>query len=66
MSRNRAAGESFALARLPPDYTLPLTTAGVERWLTSLEGNLTHHWELPAPGVPLAAGRADLIIERSR
>ncbi|MFI5036897.1 MAG: SAM-dependent methyltransferase [Solirubrobacterales bacterium] len=66
MSRSRAPAERFAPARLPPNYTLPLTTAAVERWLTSLEGNLTHHWELPAPGAPLAAGRADLIIERSR
>lgn len=66
MSRGRAPAERFAPPRLPPNYTLPITRAAVERWLASLEGSLVHHWELPAPSVPLAAGRADLIIERSR
>jgi 2-polyprenyl-3-methyl-5-hydroxy-6-metoxy-1,4-benzoquinol methylase len=60
----RSSGEQFAPARLPPNYTLSLTTAAVERWLAKLDGDFVHHWELPAPGVPLAAGRADLIIVR--
>lgn len=59
-----AAAEEFAPARLPSNYTLTLTTAAVERWLATLGGDLAHHWELPAPGVPLAPGRADLIITR--
>jgi SAM-dependent methyltransferase len=62
--RIRSSGEQFAPARLPPNYTLSLTTAAIERWLATLEGDFVHHWELPAPGVPLAAGRADLIIVR--
>ena len=63
MSKFRSPAESFAPTRLPPNYTPPLTTAAVECWLGSLEGDLTYHWELPAPGVPLVVGRADLIIE---
>jgi hypothetical protein len=64
MFKSRSPTERFAPAQLPPNYTLPLTTAAVERWLATVEGDLTHYWELPAPGVPLAPGRADLIIVR--
>jgi SAM-dependent methyltransferase len=56
--------DSFAAARLPAGYTLTLSTADVERWLATLDERLTHRWELPAPGVPLAAARADLILQR--
>lgn len=65
MLKRRSQAERFVPARLPASYTLTLTTAALERWLTTLEVNFTYHWELPAPGVPLAAGRADLIIERA-
>lgn len=64
MLKSRSPAERFAPARLPPSYTLSLTTVAVERWIATLEGDLVHHWELPAPGVPLAPGRADLIILR--
>ncbi|MGA9315377.1 MAG: hypothetical protein WBV77_12185, partial [Solirubrobacteraceae bacterium] len=53
-------------ARLPANYTLVLTTMAVERWLTTLDSGLTYRWALPAPSVPLAPGRADLIIEDRR
>jgi SAM-dependent methyltransferase len=56
--------EAFQPARLPANYTLTLTTAAVERWLARLDRDVTHRWELPAPGVPLAPGRADLVILR--
>ncbi len=62
--KRRSPAQSFVLPPLPPGYTLSLTTAAVERWLASVDGEFVHHWELPAPGVPLAVGRADLIIER--
>jgi len=62
--KSRSAGAGFAPVRLPSNYTLPLTTAAVERWLAALDGDFLHRWELPAPGVPLAFGRADLIILR--
>jgi SAM-dependent methyltransferase len=54
----------FAPARLPANYTIALTTASVERWLGTTGVELTYHWELPAPGVPLAPSRADLIVIR--
>jgi SAM-dependent methyltransferase len=59
-----SSGQRFAAARLPANYTLLLTTPAVERWLATVDGDFVHHWELPAPGVPLARGRADLIIVR--
>jgi SAM-dependent methyltransferase len=62
--KRRSAGERFAPARLPPSYTLSLSTAAVEHWLATLDTDFVYRWELPAPGVPLAAGRADLIIVR--
>jgi SAM-dependent methyltransferase len=49
---------------LPERYTLALSTATVERWLSRLEGEFSYRWELPAPNVPLAAGRADLILRK--
>ena len=61
---SRSAPARFVLPALPPGYTLSLTTAAVERWLAMVDGDFVHHWELPAPGVPMAVGRADLIIER--
>jgi SAM-dependent methyltransferase len=60
----RRGAESFSLPRLPSNYVVPLTTTAVERWLGTLEGSFAYHWELPAPGVPLAHGRADLIVVR--
>jgi SAM-dependent methyltransferase len=51
-------------ARLPANYTLALSTVAVERWLAMLDVDVTYHWQLPAPGVPLAPGRADLLILR--
>lgn len=60
----RARRADFVSPRLPADYTLSLTTAAVERWLAMLPNELVHHWELPSPGAPLAAARADLIVER--
>jgi SAM-dependent methyltransferase len=62
----RAAGADFAPARLPSGYTISLTTDVVERWLATLGEELVSRWELPAPGVPLAAARADLIVSRPR
>jgi predicted O-methyltransferase YrrM len=62
--RSRRPVDAFAPVWLPTGYTLALTTAAVERWLATLDAELTHHWELPAPGVPLACARADLIILR--
>jgi SAM-dependent methyltransferase len=61
---SRSSAERFAPARLPADYTLALTTSTVEGWLARLEGEVSYHWELPSPGVPLAPGRADLILLR--
>lgn len=63
-ARSRSRADRFVPARLPVGYTLALTTAAVERWLAALGGELTHHWELPAPGVPLVRSRADLIVLR--
>jgi 2-polyprenyl-3-methyl-5-hydroxy-6-metoxy-1,4-benzoquinol methylase len=60
----RAPVERFVPARLPDGYTVALSTETVERWLAAVEGEVSHHWQLPAPGVPLAAGRADLILLR--
>lgn len=51
-------------ARLPANYTLSLSTAALERWLEMLDGDVEHRWKLPAPGVPLAPGRADLLLLR--
>jgi SAM-dependent methyltransferase len=59
-----SSATGFAPARLPSGYTISLTTAVVERWLAMLGEELVHHWELPAPGVPLASARADLIVSR--
>jgi 2-polyprenyl-3-methyl-5-hydroxy-6-metoxy-1,4-benzoquinol methylase len=63
-ARSRRLVNAFPPARLPANYTLSLTTVAVESWLAALEGNLTYRWRLPAPGVPLAHGRADLIVLR--
>ncbi len=60
--RHSSPPERFAPARLPPDYVVPLSTMAVERWLATLAGDFVHHWELPAPGVPLAPARADLVL----
>jgi SAM-dependent methyltransferase len=54
----------FTPLLLPEQYTLALSTATVERWLSRLRGDFTYRWVLPAPNVPLAAGRADLILLR--
>jgi SAM-dependent methyltransferase len=62
--KKRAQPEGFTPARLPPNYTLPLTAAAIERWLAELRPEVGYRWELPAPGVPLAPGRADLILVR--
>lgn len=61
---SRRSVVAFAPARLPANYTLSLSTEAVERWLGMLGRDVTHHWELPAPGVPLVPGRADLVILR--
>lgn len=63
-TRGRSQDPEFVSPQLPPNYTLPLTTVAFERWLTALGSDLGHRWALPAPGVPLAAGRADLILVR--
>jgi SAM-dependent methyltransferase len=60
----RARRADFVAPSLPANYTLPLTTAAIERWLAMLPNELVHHWELPAAGAPLAAARADLIVVR--
>lgn len=62
--RSRSSPGSFVVPSLPPGYAVSLTTAAVERYLAMVSGDFTHRWELPAPGVPLAIGRADLIIAR--
>jgi len=62
--RDRSREPRFASPQLPANYTLPLTTAAIERWLAGFGDDLRHRWLLPAPGVPLAAGRADLILVR--
>jgi SAM-dependent methyltransferase len=64
MSRGGPRSVGFTPPRLPAGYTAALTIEGIERWLADLGGPLRHHWSPPGPGVPLAAGRADLIIER--
>jgi cyclopropane fatty-acyl-phospholipid synthase-like methyltransferase len=61
---SRQSPDAFPPVRLPANYTLALSTAAVERWLAMLKGDVTHRWQLPAPGVPLAPGRADLLILR--
>ncbi len=55
---------SFTPVRLPTNYTMALTVDDVERWLAAVEGSPRYRWLSPGPGVPLASGRADLIIER--
>ena len=62
--RRIAPGDDFPDARLPQGYTLSLTTLSVERWLETIDARLAYGWKLPAPGVPLAAGRADLIVRK--
>ena len=64
MRKSRSSVEPFAPARLPPGYTLALSTPAIESWLRTLEGDVRYQWQLPAPGVPLAPGRADLILVR--
>lgn len=64
MLRSCSSAEHFTPARLPPNYTISLTTAAVERGLATQQDGLVHRWELPAPGTPLAYRRADLIIVR--
>lgn len=66
MARSPGQVKVASPARLPANYTLVLTTMAVERWLTTLDSGLTYRWALPAPSVPLAPGRADLIIEDRR
>jgi SAM-dependent methyltransferase len=63
-ARSRRPVDAFPPVRLPTNYTLTLTTVAIERWLAALDGDLTHRWRLPAPGVPLVHGRADLIVLR--
>ncbi len=63
-ARSHRPVKDFPPARLPTNYTLTLTTGALESWLAALEGDLTHCWRLPAPGVPLAHSRADLIVRR--
>lgn len=63
-SGTRPSPGAFPPVRLPANYTLALSTSAVERWLAMLNADVTHHWRLPAPGVPLAPGRADLLILR--
>jgi SAM-dependent methyltransferase len=63
-SASRRSPDAFPPVRLPANYTLALSTAAVERWLAMLDADVTHQWRLPAPGVPLAPGRADLLISR--
>lgn len=41
-----------------------LKALDVERWLAAIEGSLRYRRLSSGPGVPLASGRADLIIER--
>ena len=62
-TKGRSRDPEFVSPQLPPNYTLPLTTAVFERWLAAFD-ELGHRWALPAPGVPLAAARADLILVR--
>jgi hypothetical protein len=62
--KGRSDNPDFVLPRLPPNYTLPLTTTALERWLAPFGDELRYEWALPAPGVPLAAARADLIVVR--
>ncbi len=62
--RSQSQVERFVPVLLPASYTLNLSTTVVERWLSALHGEFTHHWELPSPGVPLAPARADLILLR--
>jgi len=54
----------FPSVVLPEHHTVKLSTETVERWLASLQGDFTYRWRLPAPGVPLVAGRADLVLHR--
>jgi len=62
--KRRSHDPEFVAPQLPPNYTLPLTTVAFARWLTALHEDLRHEWVLPAPGAPLAASRADLILLR--
>jgi SAM-dependent methyltransferase len=64
LSSGRPDTARFTPAQLPPSYTVALTVSGIERSLADLGVTLRHRWSPPGPGVPLAAGRADLIIER--
>jgi SAM-dependent methyltransferase len=56
----------FTPTLIPARYTLSLSTSMIERWLSGIAGEFTYHWELPAPNVPLAAGRADLILLKQK
>lgn len=64
VTKRRSQLPEFVSPQLPPNYTLPLTTLALERWLAAFRGDLRHEWVLPAPGAPLAASRADLILVR--
>jgi hypothetical protein len=55
----------FTPMLMPEHHAIALSTAAVERWLASIDSVFTYRWELPAPNVPLAAGRADLILSAS-
>jgi hypothetical protein len=39
-----------------------MTSRIIERWLSQHHEQLTHRWKLPAPGAPLVAARADLVL----
>jgi SAM-dependent methyltransferase len=58
------SGGTFDPVELPPNYTLPLSAQMIDQWLAAMPNELDHHWEVPSPGVPLAAGRADLVMTR--
>jgi SAM-dependent methyltransferase len=64
LSSATADGARFTAPRLPPSYTVGLTIGGIDRWLAELDVPVRHSWMAPGPGVPLAVGRADLLIER--
>jgi SAM-dependent methyltransferase len=60
--RARSRERSFTLPELPPNYTVTMTSRIIERWLSQHHEQLTHRWKLPAPGAPLVAARADLVL----
>jgi SAM-dependent methyltransferase len=64
LSSAAASGARFAAPQLPTSYTVGLTVAAIDRWLAALDVPVRHSWLAPGPGVPLAVGRADLLIER--